>query len=482
MRANRGSAFTSLTLGSLLLAVGCVNLAQPTALTGGEQGDTTSPPVPATGGTGGTTTHGQSGGVIPSNSGGATIGGAGGTTTSDGGATELGTGGATPDISDGEATGGTGGSITDDGDASIGGTGGSIAGDDAGIASGGTGGSITGDDTGIASGGTGGSGAGGSKTGGAGGSKTGGVGGGKTGGAGGSKTGGAGGGKTGGAGGNRTGGAGGSRTGGAGGSKTSGAGGTAGTTAAGGSPSTDDAGVPEDALAPAVDAEIDAPQNPDDAPAGLFLYYSCEQSSGTTLPDMSGNGRDGTLKGSTSFTPGKVGNALALNSTPDGGAYVEMPLGSLASFQEITIATWFKITSALQYQRIFDISTSPTVGEMFLTTQYSTGNLHFTIRTTLDGGIVSRDDIDGPTIPVDTWEHVAVVIDAAGNGRMYLNGAQIGSVTAMTMRLSDLGTPLNDWIGRSVFVADPSFNGAIDEFRIYNRALSAAEVVALYSP
>jgi hypothetical protein len=49
----------------------------------------------------------------------------------------------------------------------------------------------------------------------------------------------------------------------------------------------------------------------------------------------------------------------------------------------------------------------------------------------------------------------------------------------MKFRPSSLGSTPNDWIGKSEFAANPYLDGAIDEFRIYNRALSAAEISAL---
>ncbi len=59
--------------------------------------------------------------------------------------------------------------------------------------------------------------------------------------------------------------------------------------------------------------------------------------------------------------------------------------------------------------------------------------------------------------------------------KLYLNGAQVGSV-AYNGSLSGI-TNINNWIGRSNW-NDPPFNGSIDEFRIYNVALSAAQVSA----
>ena len=45
----------------------------------------------------------------------------------------------------------------------------------------------------------------------------------------------------------------------------------------------------------------------------------------------------------------------------------------------------------------------------------------------------------------------------------------------------DLGAIDYAFIAKSRFDADPYFDGKIDEFRVYNRALSAAEVLALYN-
>jgi hypothetical protein len=60
-----------------------------------------------------------------------------------------------------------------------------------------------------------------------------------------------------------------------------------------------------------------------------------------------------------------------------------------------------------------------------------------------------------------------------------VDGAQVGQNTAMTLNPSSLGSTTNNYIGKSQY-SDPNLNGAIDQFYIYNRALSAAEILALY--
>ena len=49
----------------------------------------------------------------------------------------------------------------------------------------------------------------------------------------------------------------------------------------------------------------------------------------------------------------------------------------------------------------------------------------------------------------------------------------------MALRPSTLGNTPNNWIGRSTFPSDPLFDGLVDDFRIYSRELSAAEIAAL---
>ena len=51
----------------------------------------------------------------------------------------------------------------------------------------------------------------------------------------------------------------------------------------------------------------------------------------------------------------------------------------------------------------------------------------------------------------------------------------------MTLRPSDIGNTANNWIGRSAFSGDVYFAGLLDDFRIYNRALTAAEITMLYA-
>ena len=95
------------------------------------------------------------------------------------------------------------------------------------------------------------------------------------------------------------------------------------------------------------------------------------------------------------------------------------------------------------------------------------------------GGYTVEQKLDGPVCPVGEWVHVALTL-VGNTGTLYVNGAAAGS-GAITLDPSALAPTLN-YLGKSQFAADPYFNGAIDDFRIYNRGLNAAEVKALSVP
>jgi uncharacterized protein len=215
---------------------------------------------------------------------------------------------------------------------------------------------------------------------------------------------------------------------------------------------------------------------------GLVAYYPCEQASGTALPDQSGNNRNATLAslgtgGSAGyrFAAGKVGKALYLSNTS--AAHVVLPAAMLANDCEATVATWVYLNSQSTWQRVWTFSIDNSV-YMYLTTNSETTGF---VRTgiTLDGNGANQQYVEGPaTLPTGVWTHVATVLGPAGLV-FYVNGAPVAVSTSAPLRPADMGKTLHDYIGRSNYPWDPYLDGNIDEFRVYNRALSAAEVQAL---
>ena len=73
---------------------------------------------------------------------------------------------------------------------------------------------------------------------------------------------------------------------------------------------------------------------------------------------------------------------------------------------------------------------------------------------------------------------MAVVL-GTGGGTLYVDGAAVATNASLTLRPMNLATTANVWLGRSQMSATPIFDGDIDDFRIYDRALTATEIAAV---
>jgi hypothetical protein len=156
-------------------------------------------------------------------------------------------------------------------------------------------------------------------------------------------------------------------------------------------------------------------------------------------------------------------------------AYVGLPSGILNGATAFTVATWVRLDATAGWARVFDFG-SGTGSYLFLTPRSSAGTARYAITT---GGAGAEQQINAPAaLPVGTWTHVAVT--HTGNlGVLYVNGAEVARNSALTIRPSALGSTTQNWIGRSQYAGDPYLAAAVDDFRIYSRALSAAEVSQL---
>jgi DUF1680 family protein len=173
--------------------------------------------------------------------------------------------------------------------------------------------------------------------------------------------------------------------------------------------------------------------------------------------------------------PGKFGSALRLNGTSK-AQYCTLPQEAINQLTDFTIATWINLGSTASWTRLFDFGQSTGIN-MFLTPRAGvTGDVpRFAITV---GGSGAEQRIDGSAaLPVGAWVHVAVTLSGS-TGTLYVNGQPSGANTAMTLNPSSLGNPGNRWIGRSQY-GDPFLDATIDEFHIFDRALTQPEVASL---
>ena len=148
----------------------------------------------------------------------------------------------------------------------------------------------------------------------------------------------------------------------------------------------------------------------------------------------------------------------------------------------ITICTHVYVRTPRTWQRVFDFGVSSTAGYAFLTTQEQTnGAPRFAITKTTTTAEQQISMTTPAALSTGAWHHIAVVLGAGATytGTLYIDKVAVGTNSAMTLRPSDLGAGGNNFIGKSQYSGDPYFDGFIDDFRIYKRALTAAEISAL---
>lgn len=166
--------------------------------------------------------------------------------------------------------------------------------------------------------------------------------------------------------------------------------------------------------------------------------------------------------------------------------YVDLPNRLISGLTNATFEVWLTWDGGANWQRIFDFGDSTSMVEdersngrsyLFLSPH---GNGDY-IRAVYKNPMLREVIIDSqPALPVGVPSYLAVVFDDA-HDRMQLfhDGALIGSVE-LDSKLSQIHD-VNDWIGRSQFAADPALLATIDELRIYDVALTEAEIAKSFA-
>jgi hypothetical protein len=218
------------------------------------------------------------------------------------------------------------------------------------------------------------------------------------------------------------------------------------------------------------------PANTGLGPTGFWKF---DEGIGTTALDSSGNGITGTLVNGPVWSPGKSGSALMFNGVTN---YVD--LGNPAALQltgAMTAAAWVNTRTLARNGRI--IAKSAGGGLLGWSLNVETYNVfEFSIARDVNTQ-VWVDGIGG--VPLNTWVHVAGVYEPGVAMRIYINGTLSNSQT-VGIPTSQFNAPVNVQIGSladgvSGACSNCRFDGTIDDVRIYNRALTTAEVLQLYS-
>jgi hypothetical protein len=196
---------------------------------------------------------------------------------------------------------------------------------------------------------------------------------------------------------------------------------------------------------------------------GLVAAYSFNEGAGTTVADATGIGNTGTISGATWNTTGKFGGSLTFNGTSN--LVLINSSASLNFSSAMTLEAWVYPTATQSgWRTVVQKQT-----DAFLLHASSNSPLSPAGGGTFNGTV---SFVSNPSaIALNTWTHLAVTYDGA-TIRLYVNGL----LTASQAQTGALETNANAIrIGGNVPYGE-YFLGRIDEVRIYNRALSLAEL------
>lgn len=195
----------------------------------------------------------------------------------------------------------------------------------------------------------------------------------------------------------------------------------------------------------------------------LVLHYKFE---GNTV-DSSINLNHAATYGAFTYGAGKVGgNAITMNGST---GFLQLPT-TVANLNELTLSTWVYWTGTSTGQRIFDFGNSSTE-YLYLSPKVALSGMRFGIK---NNG--SEQQLNTSALPTNKWTHLAVTMDSTG-AKLYVNGVLATSSASVTIRPNDF-KPFMNYLGRSQSTY-PLFSGMMDDFRLYNYALSAQEIAQL---
>lgn len=211
-------------------------------------------------------------------------------------------------------------------------------------------------------------------------------------------------------------------------------------------------------------------------PFGLVGYWRFDEGSGAIAFDSSINNNHGILVNGPLWVDGKYGKALEFDGASN---YVKVEdSSSLHMTDAVTVMAWTRVDGATGDYQIICARWYGYGGEAILSFVLEfrpDGNTPwFRVRTTSN----DQAAISNRSIAYGEWAHIAGTYD--GNiVRIYVDGALVGSTS--------LSGPINLGVQPIVIGAHSSagdrnfFKGAIDNVMVYNRALTAEEVQAVYA-
>ncbi len=226
------------------------------------------------------------------------------------------------------------------------------------------------------------------------------------------------------------------------------------------------------------------------ASSNLVGWWKFDETSGTTAADSSSKGNNGTLTGGVTFANnaavGKVGGALSFDGVND---YVSLGTNALDFMgAQGTIMGWIKYTVS-SANSVFSYGDTAGTGYFLSINDNGTNRMQAVVRRAN-----STDQWDSSTntnvFTDGSWFHYAWVQYAGtANIEFYVNGSASPPTIYNEVGVSSANVYFDDIVAnaeggalgaRVRSTVDQYFKGSLDDFRIYDRPLTADEIKAIY--
>lgn len=222
---------------------------------------------------------------------------------------------------------------------------------------------------------------------------------------------------------------------------------------------------------------------------GLVGWWKLDEEMGL-FEDSSGNGNDGTQSGGVTYaSAGVIGNAAGFDGVDD---EVRIPHSAslVIGAGDITASVWVKGNGTDQQAGILSKRIEGgTFNQFSLVAGTISSDGSFTPSRKIS--VLFIEDAGSPLwwlgyttsdVLDDGWHHIAASRESSGNPIIYIDGSVVATTVVENVGAAPYDiSNTEDWvIGSLNHPSSFFFNGAIDDVRVYNRALGAAEIGDLY--
>ena len=214
-----------------------------------------------------------------------------------------------------------------------------------------------------------------------------------------------------------------------------------------------------------------AEENDEEEKPEPVLSYDFEESDGTVIKDISGNGNDGTMNGKAKLQKDaeQDSNVLYLDGSDD--TFAALPEGFFDGRNTFSLS--------------MDVKAEDVSGNYFTFAIGQDSNRYYFLKPTADSvkSVITSSSWGGEkgfteklnTQVKDQWLHLTLIMDGT-DMKLYLDDQLIGHNGNVVNEMSNLGKNLKAYLGKSFYGEDKCFKGAFDNIKVYNRVLTNAEL------